>query len=386
MSVVLATGGFDRKIRFWDAPAGRSTRIIKFADASSQINKIEISPDKQFIAAAGNPHILLYEILAGDQQPSDPPQQPALTLEGHKDNVTSIGFQKEGRYLFSGSEDGTIKIFDLRTANYSRSFDCGSAVNSVCLRYDRDELISGDANGNVKVWDVGGAGTGSSGKGCIHSVQASTIVTPTTTPLVQSPAATTTKRPPTLPLTNHSIGSRSGVGRTIPIQAVDISRDSRTLVAVSNQGMVYVWDPNGGAISNHKPSLSSPQEEVSVAVGKASETPADILIPITKFRAQPIGTYCLHARIAPDCRHLVTTGSDGKAKLWDTQTWELSQTLSASTKWVWDAAFCADSSYLVTASSDHVARLWNLRSGDVVLQYHGHQSTVTCVALNDSSV
>lgn len=50
------------------------------------------------------------------------------------------------------------------------------------------------------------------------------------------------------------------------------------------------------------------------------------------------------------------------------------------------AAFCADSSYLVTASSDSTARLWNLRTGDVVRQYHGHQSAVTCVALNDSSV
>lgn len=89
--------------------------------------------------------------------------------------------------------------------------------------------------------------------------------------------------------------------------------------------------------------------------------------------------------LCTDCRHLVTTGSDGTAKLWDTTTWELTETLE-NDKWVWDAAFCADSSYLVTASSDHVARLWNLRTGDVVRKYHGHQSSVTCVALNDSSV
>ena len=69
----------------------------------------------------------------------------------------------------------------------------------------------------------------------------------------------------------------------------------------------------------------------------------------------------------------------------DTTTWENTQTLK-NQKWVWDAAFCADSSYLVTSSSDHIARLWNLRTGTVVRQYHGHQSAVTCVALNDSSV
>ena len=81
----------------------------------------------------------------------------------------------------------------------------------------------------------------------------------------------------------------------------------------------------------------------------------------------------------------VVTG-DGTAKLWSTETWELSQNLQEHTKWVWDAAFCADSSYLVTASSDYVARLWNLRTGKLVQQYLGHQLAVTCVALNDSSV
>jgi target of rapamycin complex subunit LST8 len=89
------------------------SRIIKYPD--SQVNRLQITPDKQFIAAAGNPHIRLYEILNGsspvDSGGVDPPtQQPVLTLEGHTAAVTAIGFQKDGRYLYSGSEDGTIKV------------------------------------------------------------------------------------------------------------------------------------------------------------------------------------------------------------------------------------------------------------------------------------
>ena len=106
-----------------------------------------------------------------------------------------------------------------------------------------------------------------------------------------------------------------------------------------------------------------------------------------RFRAhnETPGNYCLHGKMAPDGRHFVTTGSDGYALLWNTTTWECAQRLR-NQKWVYDAAFCADSSYLVTASSDNIARLWNLRTGDVVRQYHGHQSAVVTVALNDSSV
>lgn len=124
MSVVLATAGFDHKIRFWEAPSGVCSRIIKFPD--SQVNRLEITPDKQFIAAAGNPAIRLYEILSssatatsggggagGGAPSSQEPQQAVLTLEGHTSNVTAVGFQKDGRYLYSGSEDGTVKVISV---------------------------------------------------------------------------------------------------------------------------------------------------------------------------------------------------------------------------------------------------------------------------------
>lgn len=346
MSVVLATGGYDHKIRFWEAPSGKCTRVIKFSD--SQVNRLQITPDKQFIAAAGNAIIRVYEILSNQSNTSsqtDPVQQPALTIEGHTSNVTSIGFQQEGRFLYSGSEDGTIKVWDLRNPNYCRSFDAGAAVNSVTLRSDREEFISGDSNGYVKIWDFGG-------NGCINSVK---------------------------PSSGTSGDRRRNLAYegSVAIQAVDISEDSRTLVAISNHGSVYAWDPSGGGPATSPMTSYEDEEDSEIRI-------MSILRPITKFQATLPGDYCLHGKIAPDCRHLVTTGSDGTAKLWDTTTWELTKTLP-NQKWVWDAAFCADSSYLVTASSDNVARLWNLRTGEVVRQYRGHQSAVTCVALNDSN-
>jgi len=81
--------------------------------------------------------------------------------------------------------------------------------------------------------------------------------------------------------------------------------------------------------------------------------------------------------------------------------------LEGHQRWVWDAAFSADSAYLVTgssflslflflspsplsnikltpfssfidatASSDHVARLWELATGETVRQYNGHHRSV----------
>jgi target of rapamycin complex subunit LST8 len=396
MSVVLATAGLDHKIRFWEAPSGICSRMIKYPD--SQINRLEITPDKQFLAAAGNPVIRLYEIAAPPaNSSSNPPDatQAVLTLEGHTSNVTAIGFQRDGRYLYSGSEDGTIKVWDLRNPHYSRSFDSGSGVNAVTLRTDRDELISGDQHGCLKVWDLGGSGCinsvrpTASGAQCNHITPVTATTTGSTTASNNGTTANNSSHHPTSRYTSTE-GS-------VPLQAVDISEDSRTLVAVSNHGTVFVWDASGSAASplhsnnnnNSHPSLLDEidRDEMSSMSSLSPPWDADRLLqPVTKFLVHPEpGSYCLQARLAPDGRHLVTTSSDGLARMWDTATWTLTQTLP-SAQWVWDAAFCADSSYLVTASSDHVARLWNLRTGAVVRQYHGHQATVTCVALNDSSV
>ena len=41
--------------------------------------------------------------------PSQNPN-PVVAYDGHTTNVTDIGFQKDGKWMFTGSEDGTIKV------------------------------------------------------------------------------------------------------------------------------------------------------------------------------------------------------------------------------------------------------------------------------------
>lgn len=72
----------------------------------------------------------------------------------HSSNVFCVfvaGFQKDQKWIYSSSEDGTIKIWERRHDVAMRSYDSGSMVSTVALHPNQAVLISGDQNGNIKV-------------------------------------------------------------------------------------------------------------------------------------------------------------------------------------------------------------------------------------------
>jgi G protein beta subunit-like protein len=145
LSVVLVTGGFDHKIRFWEATTGICSRTLRFGE--SQVNKLSISEDKHHVVAGGHPHLQLYDVNSSNDN-------PLQTFEGHTHNVTDLGFQRDSNWLYSCSEDGTMKIWDMRASGCQISIECRSAVNTVALHPNETEIVTGDQAGCVKVWDM----------------------------------------------------------------------------------------------------------------------------------------------------------------------------------------------------------------------------------------
>ena len=120
-------------------------KIVKFAE--SHVNCLQVSNDKKYLAAGGNPIIHVYDI-------NSAADTPYHTLEGHSANVTSLGFQRDGKWLYSGSDDNHIKIWDLTSFTCKRTYDNKAGVNTVVLHLNQGELVSGDNDGKLKVWDL----------------------------------------------------------------------------------------------------------------------------------------------------------------------------------------------------------------------------------------
>jgi len=57
--------------------------------------------------------------------------------------------------MVTSSEDGTVKIWDTRSASVQRNYNHHSPVNDVVIHPNQGELISCDQAGNVRIWDLG---------------------------------------------------------------------------------------------------------------------------------------------------------------------------------------------------------------------------------------
>lgn len=63
--------------------------------------------------------------------------------------LLQVGFQKDSKWMYSGSEDGTVKIWDMRAPGFQREYASRGAVNTVVLHPNQGELVSGDRHATL---------------------------------------------------------------------------------------------------------------------------------------------------------------------------------------------------------------------------------------------
>ena len=77
------------------------------------------------------------------------------TLSGHGDWVRAVSLTADGRRAVSGSDDGTLKVWDVESGQELRTLTGhGDCVRAVSLTADGRRAVSGSHDKTLKVWDV----------------------------------------------------------------------------------------------------------------------------------------------------------------------------------------------------------------------------------------
>jgi WD40 repeat protein len=85
--------------------------------------------------------------------------QPLAVLEhrltGHRDRVQSVAVSPDGTWAVSGSDDTTIKIWNLETGE-CRTTLAGHTdmVRSIAIMPDGKRIVSGSNDNSIRIWDV----------------------------------------------------------------------------------------------------------------------------------------------------------------------------------------------------------------------------------------
>ncbi|KIW67737.1 hypothetical protein PV04_06969 [Phialophora macrospora] len=412
MSVILCTAGYDHTIRFWEALSGICSRTIQHPE--SQVNRLCITPDKKYLAAAGRHMVRLYDIKSSNPN-------PVQQFEGHTNNITGVAFHCEGKWMVTSSEDMTVRVWDTRTGMVQRNYQHSHPVNDVVIHPNQGELVSCDRGGNIRIWDLGESK-------CTHQLVPVEDV---------SMASVSVASDGSLLAAGNNLGDvyiwrmyqNHDSTTLLPCRVFKahkdyltrllLSPDIKLLATCSADHTVRIWkiDMNEEHLEvipeQQSPSQSHHQNGTTntpLANATKSENPHAPPSSQSQFSLRPNALEqdgnntetSLNPKPFRSATSLASTASGttsspqsqfrangapgfGTDLISARRPLPCDVILDNHQRWVWDCAFSADSAYLVTVCSDHYARLWELSSATIIRQYNGHHRGAVCVALNDYS-
>ncbi|MEH2107344.1 serine/threonine-protein kinase [Nostoc sp.] len=299
------------------------------------------------------------------------------TLKGHSSMVHAIAISPDGQFIASGSNDKTIKLWQVGTGKLVRqlgrwSSSHSSMIDSVAfspissnLSYQGDSgksagvadlnrviLASGSWDNTIKLWDV-----------------------------------------------NTGKEIRTLTGHANWVNSVAFSPDGKFLASGSADCTIKLWQVHNGieiqTLTGHSDSVSSvaysprtpatnSQDRQLVASGSN-----DYTIKLWQvYTGRNICTLLGHSffvnciAFSKDGEIIASGSGDNTIKLWHVNTGREIRTLIGHSDSVWSVAFSQDGQFLASGSWDNTIKLWHVHSGREISTLTGHSSYVRCVAFS----
>jgi len=261
---------------------------------NDSVTSLALSPDGKTLASGSNDStVKLWDVRSGQLQ---------LTLKGHQGFIKTVRFSPDGITLASGSADAAIKLWDPATGDLKTTLTGHEGyIETLAFSLDGKTLASGSWDNTVKLWDLE---TG----GLLHTL----------------------------------------AGHESWVRTIALSADGKTLASGSDDKTVRLWDTATGALLH---TLRGHKSDVEVVA------------------------------FSPDGQTLASASWDQTVKLWDPDTGSLRHTLAGHTNKITALAFTPDGKTLASASDDRTAKLWDVSDGRLRTSLEGHQAAVEAIAI-----
>ena len=263
-------------------------------------------------------------------------------LEGHTDSVSSVCFSPNRRQLASGSDDNSVRVWDLSSGREVKKLEGhASWVTSVCFSPDGSQLASGSLDRRVRVWDL------SSGRE-VKKLE----------------------------------------GHTASVRSVCFGPDGRQLASGSDDESVRVWDLSSGRevkkLEGHTDCVTSvcfSPDGSQLASGSWDKSVRvwDLSSGREVKKLEGHASWVTSVCFSPDGSQLASGSKDKNARVWDLCSVRDVKKLEGHTAWVTSVCFSPDGRQLASGSLDRSVRVWDLSSGREVKKLEGHTDSVSSV-------
>jgi len=332
-SLVVSDGRNRGVVRMWSlsySPDGEmlATPALIFTQPEMAVPSVAFSPDGYYLAGGSfDRHVYLW--VRGDDVDGLPSGILTATLSGHTGPVRAVAFDRFGRYIASGSDDKTIRIYRVESWEpVDTLIGHKGGVMSLAFDAQDDYLLSGSWDMTARLWNINES---RSSVAAIFSGPRSYVGS-----VAFSPDGT-----------KAAIGAQDYTAWWWDLSAP--RREGYSTLS-GHKSRVY-----GMAFGNQIPLLASGDAngELRIWSLKSGET--------MQSKQSDGGRIWNLVYSPPDDRYLVTCSQDGMVRVWDTDELSLTTVLSGHSASVNAAAFSPDGRWLVTVSDDGFGRLWNTR-------------------------
>jgi WD40 repeat protein len=315
----MASASLGYMIKIWDVNSGTCLQTLIshiYADSES---KIAFSHDSARLVSSSDSGVMIWDTSNGIC---------LRTLTGHDDDVVSVTFSHDSKWVASASWRGTVKIWDVNSGTCLQTLDGYSGkIISVVFSHDSNCLASASDDGTVKIWD------GDSGA-CLYTLE----------------------------------------GHSSQVSSIAFSYDSNWLASASHDKTIKVWDLGSGASSktlkdrSHKvESITFSHDFTQIASASGDKT-VKIWDTSNGLCVRTFGGHSSEVDLvvfSSNSARLASVSIDGIIKIWDVGSSTCMQTITGSISWVHRVVFSSDSTRLASASVHYgKVQIWNISSGD----------------------